>query len=42
VKRFFLLLAGALLLAGTLTNPITLNADGGPKPQCPPQQVCKP
>jgi len=42
VKKLLLLLTGALLIAGALSNPITLKADGGPKPQCFPGQMCKP
>jgi hypothetical protein len=42
MKRFLLLLVGALLLAGTLSNSIHVLADGNPNPQCPPQKICKP
>jgi hypothetical protein len=43
VKQFLLLLIGGLLLAGALSSPIHLNADGGPGPQCPPNTpACKP
>jgi len=42
VKRLWLFFLGAVLLAGALSSPIQLAADGGPAPQCPPGQTCKP
>lgn len=42
MKRFLLFLAGILLIAGTLSTPIQVKADGGPRPQCMPGETCKP
>jgi len=42
VKRLLLFLIGSLLLAGTLASPIYVAADGGPGPQCPGREICKP
>ena len=42
MKRLVLLFVGALLLAGALSSPIQVSADGGPMPQCPPEKTCKP
>lgn len=41
MKKLLVLLA-ALLLAGALSSPIQVKADGDPRPQCPPNQMCKP
>ena len=42
MKKILLLLLNALLLAGALSIPTTLKADGNPGPSCLPNQVCKP
>lgn len=42
MKKLFLLLTGVLLLAGALSAPVHVQADGGSRPQCPPDQICKP
>jgi hypothetical protein len=42
VKKILLFLTGVLLLAGALSSPIQVKADGDPRPNCPPGQTCKP
>jgi hypothetical protein len=42
VKKIWLYLLGAVLLAGALTNPPKMLADGNPQPQCQSGQMCKP
>jgi len=42
VKKILLTLFDILLLAGALSMPTILKADGDPGPSCPPPRVCKP
>ena len=41
MKKIWLYLLGAALLAGALTNPPKMLADGGPNPNCL-GMMCKP
>ena len=42
MKKILLILVNTLLLAGALSMPTILKADGDPGPSCPPNQLCKP
>jgi len=42
VKKILLILANTLLLAGALSIPTILKADGTPNPSCPTKTICKP
>ncbi|HMH02192.1 MAG TPA: hypothetical protein VK555_12295 [Terriglobales bacterium] len=42
MKKILLILINTLLLAGALSMPTILKADGDPQPSCPPHQLCKP
>jgi hypothetical protein len=42
VKKIWMYLLGAALLAGALANPPRVSADGTPPPNCQAGQMCKP